>query len=50
MQVTYFLNGPMFNLLFYYHIILYLEKAISHEEFSYNLTFEVQISVFRYYL
>ena len=26
-QVTYFLNGPMFNLLFYCHIIFYWEKV-----------------------
>ena len=27
MQVTYFLNGPMFSLLFYCYIILYCEKV-----------------------
>ena len=43
MQVTYFLNGPMFNLLFYCHIILYWEKVTSFEKFSQNLTVEVQI-------
>ena len=41
MQVTYFLNGPIFNLWFNYHIILYWEK--SYEKFSHNLTLEVQI-------
>ena len=43
MQVTYFLNGPMFNLLFDCHTILYREKVISYEKFSYNATLEVQI-------
>ena len=44
MQVTYFLDGPMFNLLFCCSIILYLEKMTSYEKFSKNLTLEVQIS------
>ena len=43
MQLAYFLNGPMFNLLFYCHIILYWEKVTSFEKFSQNLTLEVQI-------
>ena len=43
MQLTYFLNGPMFNLLFYCHIILYWEKVTSFEKFNQNLTLEVQI-------
>ena len=30
MQVTYFLNGPMFNLLFCCHIVLYWEKVTSY--------------------
>ena len=41
MQVTYFLNDPMVNLLFYCHIILYWEKVTSYEKFSYNLTPEI---------
>ena len=42
MLVTYFLNDPIFNLLFYCHTILYWEK--SYEKFSHNLTLDVQIS------
>ena len=42
-QVAYFLNGPMFSLLFYCHIILYWQKLTSYEKFSHNLTLEVQI-------
>ena len=42
-QVKYFLNGPMFNLLFCCNIILYLEKVASYEKFSKILTLEVQI-------
>ena len=42
-QVTHVLNGPMFNLLFYWHIISYWEKGTSHEKCSHNLTLEVQI-------
>ena len=38
MQVTYFLIGLMFSLLFYCHNILYWEKVTSYEKFSYNLT------------
>ena len=26
MQMTYFLNDPMVNILFYYHIIIYIER------------------------
>ena len=43
MQVTYFFNGPMFNLLFCCNIFLYLEKVTSYEKFSKTLTREVQI-------
>ena len=45
MQVAYFLDGPMFNLLFFCHIVSYWEKVtvISYEKYSYNLTLEVQI-------
>ena len=43
MQVTYFLNEPTGNLLFYCHIILYREKVTSKEKFSRNVTIEVQI-------
>ena len=39
-QSTYFLNGPMFNLLFYCNIISYWEKVTPHEKFSQNLTLE----------
>ena len=42
MQVTHFLNGPMLNLLFYCHIILYWEKVTSYKKFSHNLTLKVQ--------
>ena len=37
MQVTYFLNGPMFNLLFCCHIVLYREKVTSFEKFNHKL-------------
>ena len=51
-QVTYFLHGPIFNLLFDYHIILYWKNVTYYEKFSHNLTFEGQIvwkiSVFQY--
>ena len=43
MQVIYFLNGPMFSLLFCCNIILHLKKVTSCEKFSKNLTPEVQI-------
>ena len=43
MQVTYFFNGPMFNLLFCCNIFLYLEKVTSYEKCRKNLTLEVQI-------
>ena len=33
-NVTYFLNGPVFNLLFYCHIVLYWEKVTSHDKFN----------------
>ena len=36
-------NGPMFNLSFYCHILLYWEKVTSYEKFSHNRPFEVQI-------
>ena len=35
-QVTYFLNGLMFNLLFYCHIILYWEKVTFYEKCCHN--------------
>ena len=40
MQVTYFLNDTMFNLLFSYHIISYCEKVTSHDKFRHNLILE----------
>ena len=43
MQVTCFLNGLMFNMLFC-NIVLYLEKVTSYEKFSKNRTLEVQMS------
>ena len=43
MQLTYFLNGPMFNLLFYCYIILFREKVNSYEKLDRNLTLEVHI-------
>ena len=42
MQVTYVLNVPMFNLLFFCHFVLYWGKVTSYEKFSHNLTHEVQ--------
>ena len=37
MKMTYFLNGPMVNLLLYCHIIIYWEKVTSHgKSWSYN--------------
>ena len=33
-----FNNGPMFNLLFYCHIILYWEKVSFHKKFSHNIS------------
>ena len=39
----HFLNGPMFNLLIYCHIILYWEKETYYEKFGHNLTLEVHI-------
>ena len=43
MQVIYFLNGPMFDMLFYCNIILYLEKVTFYEKFGKTFTLEVQI-------
>ena len=40
MEVTYFLNSPMSNLLFYCFIILYWEKVTSYEKFRLTLTFQ----------
>ena len=37
MQVTYFLNGPAFFLLFYCHITLYWEKVTSYENHKLKL-------------
>ena len=52
-HATYVLNGPIFNLLFYCHVILYEVKVTSYVKFSHNLTFEVQtiwkILLFQYY-
>ena len=36
-------NGPMINLLFHCHIILFLEKVTFYEKFSHSLTLETQI-------
>ena len=36
MQVTCFLNGRIFNLLFCCHIVLYLEKVTSYEKFNHK--------------
>ena len=33
-QVAYFMNLPILNLLFYCHIILFLEKLTFYEKFS----------------
>ena len=43
-QVTYFLHGPMSNLLFYCKIILYWEKVTSYEKFSHNLPLKSKLS------
>ena len=43
MQMTYFLNGPIFNLLFYCYIILHREKVTLCEKFNHNLTIDFQI-------
>ena len=42
MQEAHFLNGPLVNLLFYCHIILYWEKLTYYEKFSRNITLEDQ--------
>ena len=44
MQVIYLLNGSIFDLLFYCHIILYREKVTSYEKFNDNLTFCLKLS------
>ena len=36
MQVTYFLNDPMFTLLFCCHFVLYCEKVTSYERFNHK--------------
>ena len=36
MQVTYFLNGPLFTLLFCCHFVLYWEKVTSYEKFNHK--------------
>ena len=36
MQVTYFLNDPMFTLLFCCHFVLYCEKVTSCERFNHK--------------
>ena len=36
LQETYFLNGLMFNLLFYCHITLYWEKVTSYEKSNHD--------------
>ena len=43
MQVTYFLNAPMFNLLFYCYIILCWQNVTSYMKFNSHLTLDVQI-------
>ena len=49
MQVAYSLNGPMINLLFYRHIILYWAKVTSYDKLSHSLTFEVQTGKFQHF-
>ena len=44
MQETYFLNGPILNLLFYCHIILCWEKVTSYEKFSQILPLKSKLS------
>ena len=46
MQVTYFLKDPVFNLLFYCHIILYWEKMTSYEKCSLEVPIVWKISRF----
>ena len=36
MQVTCFLNGPMFNLLFYWNITLHWGKVNAYQKFKHN--------------
>ena len=45
MQVIYLLNGSIFDLLFYCHIILYREKVTSYEKFSHNCLEDFSASI-----
>ena len=47
-KMTYSLNGPVINLLFYCHIVLYWEKVTSYDKFSHRLILEDQIGEFHY--
>ena len=44
MRVTYFLNGPMFNFLFYCHLILYWEKVTSCKKLATILPLKSKLS------
>ena len=44
MQVTYFLNVPMVNLVFYSHIKLNWEKVTSHENLAAILPLKSRLS------
>ena len=41
LQMAYFLNGTMVNLLFYCDVILYWEKVTSYENNFDNITLDV---------
>ena len=45
-SIAYFLNNPMFNLLFYCHIILYWEKLTSDEKLNHKFIIIWKISAF----
>ena len=47
-QAAYYLKGPMINLLFYCHIILYWEKVTSFDTYSHGFTIEAQIPKFQH--
>ena len=43
-EVTYFFNVPMINLLFYCHITLYREKVTSYKKFNQVLPLKPKLS------
>ena len=42
-QLTYSLNGPMINLLFYCHIVLYCAKVTSYDKFRQSFTLSAML-------